>query len=580
VNPLSGLVKMPGPVFAHLVVLVVLACALSLTAFTGRVRPAQKQPRLAMALWVLAASQVALLTLSLTGLVGWPLFEAYASVAEPGVLVLSVLWLAWIWCFPDPSSTADRLLGLSTGVTIFLIVAELFLSVQGSLPALTAALVWAAIGLLVSTAGLVKLIMGRDPSWAAGAGSLSLFWLFLAAYILVERLAGQGMVLILLAQLVAFPSVFWLPLRASSGEQAYESSRIPEGLWESWFRALPELTEGSAGSFPQRLLQLMTQIARADMGIWLSLPAEQGEPVLVSFRSGDDEPRPVTATPDPSVVAFLDQLIGAQEPRHLRHNELTGWLDHVSGDNRDLPVDFLPSRRYAGDHSAILLRESAVPIRNLFGFWRVILETGTIASCWKASAKMKSEEARVRFSKEEPEATAQGRGASAPQRGQTTSLAPSCTLESLAEGTIARVRKAIIAKGLTIALNVPPEGSVQADCAILEDLLSSALAYVCAVCRPEATVLLDLASLQDEDRGRWLFFQARAGFEPSSLAAENPEKLPEPDSALQLSKARSLAKQLGGTVWTESGASARTTIQVFLPVQSGEDLSRVSSSFQ
>lgn len=578
-NPLSALAKMPGPVFVHFVALMVLACALSLAAFAGRIRPAPKHPRLAAALWVLTTFQLALVALSLAGLVGWPLFSTYASVAEPGILVLSVLWLAWIWCFPEPSFTADRLLGLFTGMIIVLIVAGLVLSAQGSLASLTVAVVWASIGLLVSTAGLVKLVLGRDSSWAAGAVSLSLFWVFFAAYLLADWLAGQGMALILLAQLIAFPSAFWLPLRTTASENVYDEDRIPGSLWESWFRALPWLVEGSAASFPHRLLQLMTRLAGADLGVWLSFPAKQGEPVLLSFRSGDDQPRGEDAALDPGALPLLDQLLGAQEPRHLRHDELTAWLDRISRDNRVLPADFLPSPRYSGDRSALLLRKSSIASRNLLDFWHVILEAGTISGCWKISAKMKSEEARARFTKGEP-GTGVRAGASDAVYGRVTSVMPPCSLESLAESTIARTRETLIGKGLTIALNVPPQGSVRADCDALEDLLSTALGYICAISRPEATVLLDLTSLQDEDRSRWLFFQARASFDPSSLSAENLEKVPEPDAALKLSKARSLAKQLGGTVWTEGEPSARATIQVFLPVESGEELSQASSNSQ
>lgn len=574
-NPLSALIEMPGPVFIHMVILVVLAAALSLEMFTERISAVKRQPRLVTTLWVLASFQFALLCLSLAGLLSWPLFETYASVAEPGILVLSVLWLAWVWCFPEPSPTADRLLGLLSGVVVVLIVVELFLTAQGLLEPAIKAIGWASVGLAISLAGLVRLILGRDPLWAAGATSLSLFFVFFAIYGLAERLASQGMAIILLAQLLTFPSTFWLPLRAKSQDSAYKGDRMPNSLWESWLKALPELMNGSAASFPQRLLQAITEMCNASVGVWVSFPPEQAEPVLISYHPGSDRSRGGTTAVDPSVLPRLDQLLSDPQPVHLRGDEVTAWMDHISGDGHTYPADFLPSPRYSGDRSAILLRHSSIRAGNLLDFWRVILQTSTIASCWKISAKMKSEEGQVRFIKGEQghEGPAIRTKVRANRHEQPTNAERFCALESLAESIIARARETIIRKDIAIALNVPPEGSVQADCEILEDLLSTALQYVCTVCRPEATVLLDLASLEDEDRKCWLFFQARASYESPIPGEQDIENASHTDATFQLGRARSLAKQLGGAVWTEGIASARASIQIFLPVMSGENFS-------
>lgn len=224
-NLLSLLTTAPG----NLVYILALAFTL-LGAFPGavlqwRVTGYPQSRRLLGGLALLLAGQLAMFTVS--ALVWANVLSANAlPTLDRAVLVFSLIWIVWLWAFPDSSRIGDTAgIILSVLTLIGLVIGLNFPSQPNTFNASVQGLLWVLFALVVSLAGAVFLVLRKPKHWGTGLA----ITLLIAVGCLLDRVtpnSGDYSGFIRLMSLAAYPLILTILMRFPIPSDGSESDAM------------------------------------------------------------------------------------------------------------------------------------------------------------------------------------------------------------------------------------------------------------------------------------------------------------------------------------------------------------------
>ncbi len=292
------LIVPPGNFIYHVVLVFSVAGTLQ-SAFTHwRSSEFPQARRTMLGLGLLLAAQVAMFGVSGLAWQGLLNPEVSLPVLDRAFSVFSILWITWLWAFPEPSRPADAAAVLLT----------LFLAAVTGLGLLTWAshfstqsynstvddLLWQAASIGLILIGALTLLLRRPNGFGNGLAILVILFLGHAGHLLIQE-DGNYSGIIRLAYLAAYPILLTLPQRfpAPMGALAPGSSseksekRPPE---QKRYSAEPKTihamltlaAESSAPKVSQAIARAIAQTMLADLCFLVYLTDNKNQIVIAS----------------------------------------------------------------------------------------------------------------------------------------------------------------------------------------------------------------------------------------------------------------------------------------------------------
>ena len=208
------LTKAPGNLVYHLVLAFsILSCLQA--ALIGRRMSAQPHTgRLVFGLSMLLIGQAILFFSSSFAWQGVIPERAFLPPLDRAVVLLSIIWITWLWIFPTPARLGDVVTGFLNLGTILLFLftytswsAQLAGQGEGMLWFNSSWMdwTWELAALFIVIIGMAVLLFSRPAGWGFGLGMLSLIAAGAAAHLILAPATGDLSGYVRLGQLAAFP---------------------------------------------------------------------------------------------------------------------------------------------------------------------------------------------------------------------------------------------------------------------------------------------------------------------------------------------------------------------------------------
>jgi signal transduction histidine kinase len=215
---ISLLTNTPGNLVYILVVAFTLIGSLQGAISLWRASGYPQARRMVVGLGLLLLVQLALFLVS--GLMEQHIIQSTAllPVFDRAVMLLSLLWIVWIWAFPEPSRTGDA----ATVLLSFLVVAatifgSVALSSQkpelGTFNNNPQAFYWSLGGAIILALGIVLLISRKPANWGTGLAVTVMALIGFVFDLVARQGSGDFSGIIRFFMLASYPLLLTLPMR-------------------------------------------------------------------------------------------------------------------------------------------------------------------------------------------------------------------------------------------------------------------------------------------------------------------------------------------------------------------------------
>jgi signal transduction histidine kinase len=196
---------------------------------------------------------------------------------DRAIILLGLVWVTWLWAFPEPSRAADSaaaLLSLLIGSAAVLSLTDPSLRLQTSFNPTMQDTVWQLVSIGFILIGALILLIRRPSGWGNGIAFLTLACLGHMVYLSSDRSTGDFPGAVRLAYLAAYPILLTLPQRFPAPSNRPTSVRqeasVPERRRYSTdpktFHALLELAaETHTTKISQAVTRAIAQTMLADL---------------------------------------------------------------------------------------------------------------------------------------------------------------------------------------------------------------------------------------------------------------------------------------------------------------------------
>jgi len=208
-----------GTLFYHLVLVFSIAAALQAAFVHWRSSEFPQARRTMFGLGMLLIAQIGLFLVSGLGFQGMSNLSQFLPPLDRAVALFSLVWMIWLWAFPEPSRPADA----GTWLLSLLVVAALGLSLvaysadptisSGSYNKSTYDTYWQLASVGFALFGLFILSVRRPNSWGYGFAVFLLSFAGHLLYLLIGEAAGDYPGIVRLAHLASYPFLMTLPQR-------------------------------------------------------------------------------------------------------------------------------------------------------------------------------------------------------------------------------------------------------------------------------------------------------------------------------------------------------------------------------
>jgi hypothetical protein len=247
-------------------------------------------------LGMLFLAQIGLFLLSAIGSQGLVNLALILPPLERALTLFALVWMAWLWAFPEPSRAADAATWLFT-----LLVGAAFglsLAVYSAQPTLTSYNlttddgIWQLGSIGFSVFGLFLLLVRRPNGWASGLAVFLLAFAGHLLYMMVGRIDGNFPGLVRVAYMAAYTILMTLPQRfpTPSGGTATTKPDSPFGAERrrystdpKTFHALLALAgESTADKLSQAITRAIAQTMLADLCFLIYLTDNKNQMQIAS----------------------------------------------------------------------------------------------------------------------------------------------------------------------------------------------------------------------------------------------------------------------------------------------------------
>ena len=287
-----------GSLIYHLILVFSLAGALQASFIHWRSSEFPQARRTMFGLGVLLLAQIAIFFLSGVGSQGIINLPLFLPPLDRAFTLFSLLWMIWMWAFPEPSRAADA----ATGLLTLLLISGLALSLtayaqEGTLSSYNPTIydgIWQLASIGVAVFGIFLLAIRRPNGWGYG---LSVFLLAFTGHLLhmiLGRFEGDYPGAVRLTYMAAFPILMTLPQRfpapttgpTSVKQHAPVDERRRYSTDPKTFHALLGLAgESSAEKLSQAITRAIAQTMLADLCFLIYLTDNKNQ---IQIASGYD----------------------------------------------------------------------------------------------------------------------------------------------------------------------------------------------------------------------------------------------------------------------------------------------------
>ncbi|HZM25444.1 MAG TPA: GAF domain-containing protein, partial [Anaerolineales bacterium] len=213
----SVLTQPEGSLIYHLILVFSIAGALQAAFVHWRSSEFPQARRTMFGLGMLLIAQIVLFIISGIGIQGFINLPLFLPPLDRAVTLFSLVWMIWLWAFPEPSRPADAatwLLSLLVGAGLGLgLVAY---SAESSLPPYnqtTYDVLWQVASIAISVFGLFTLLIRRPNGWGYGMAVFLLSFAGHLLHMLFGQADGDFPGAVRLAHMAAYPILMTLPQR-------------------------------------------------------------------------------------------------------------------------------------------------------------------------------------------------------------------------------------------------------------------------------------------------------------------------------------------------------------------------------
>ncbi|GAB4446059.1 MAG: hypothetical protein OHK0041_04400 [Anaerolineales bacterium] len=272
-----------GSVIYHLVLVFSIVSALQSAIFHLRASGFPQARRTVFGLSFLLSAQVALFVLSAFGSEGLINLRLFLPLADRALTLFALVWLIWLWTFPEPSRIADAMAALFS-----LLVAAAFsvgLIVYSQTPSIPYNLTlfdsyWQIASLALAVFGLFLLLVRRPNGWGNGMAVFLLAFAGHLLHLIFGRTDGDFPGAVRLAYMAAYPVLMTLaqrfpappPVRTTIKPTAPSEERRRYSTDPKTFHALLALAaETSVDKLSQSITRAIAQTLLADLAFLIYL---------------------------------------------------------------------------------------------------------------------------------------------------------------------------------------------------------------------------------------------------------------------------------------------------------------------
>lgn len=292
----SVLTEAPGSLIYHLILVFSIAGALQAAFVHWRSSEFPQARRTMFGLGILLIAQIGLFLIGGFGIQGYLNLNLFLPPLDRAVTLFSLVWLIWLWAFPEPSRPADA----GTWLLSLLITAALVLSlvVYSTEPSLTSYnqtsydTYWQLASIGLSLAGLFVLGARRPNGWGYGVAMFLLSFAGHLLHMMVGRTDGDFPGAVRLAHMAAYPILLTLPQRFPSPANRLTSVKqqdAPVGERRKYstdpktFHALLALAgESATDRLSQAITRAIAQTMLADLCFLIYLTENNTQMQIVS----------------------------------------------------------------------------------------------------------------------------------------------------------------------------------------------------------------------------------------------------------------------------------------------------------
>ncbi|GAB4504840.1 MAG: hypothetical protein Fur0043_18340 [Anaerolineales bacterium] len=294
----SLLADPPGNLIYHLVLVFSIAGALQAAFIHWRMSAFPQARRTVIGLTVLMLPQVLLFIISGLGWQGILNLAVFLPPLDRAVTLISLVWIFWLWAFPEPSRAADAATVL---LTLFVVTAlALALAAWGGQPAgmpynTTAQdFLWQAVTLGFLALSALILFVRRPNGWGNGFAMLLLAFVGHSLHLIFGRQGGNYPGLVRMAGMAMYPFLltlaqrFPMPAAASPSEaparkEAPAAERRIYSTDPKTFHALIALAaETNADKVSHAITRAIAQTVLADLCFLIYLTDNKNQLVVAS----------------------------------------------------------------------------------------------------------------------------------------------------------------------------------------------------------------------------------------------------------------------------------------------------------
>jgi signal transduction histidine kinase len=216
----SVLTEPAGSLIYHLILVFSIAGALQAAFVHWRSSEFPQARRTMFGLGILLVAQIGLFLISGLGIQGLLNLRLVLPPLDRAVTLFSLVWLIWLWAFPEPSRPADA----GTWLLSLLVMAALGLSIvaYSAEPSLSTynqtvyEAYWQLASIGFSLFGLFILGVRRPNGWGYGIAMFLLSFAGHLLYLMIGRIEGDFPGAVRLAHMAAYPILMTLPQRFPS----------------------------------------------------------------------------------------------------------------------------------------------------------------------------------------------------------------------------------------------------------------------------------------------------------------------------------------------------------------------------
>jgi len=292
----SLLADPPGNLLYHLVLVFSISGALQAAFIHWRISAFPQARRTVIGLTILMLPQVILFVISGLGWQGIINLTVFLPPLDRAMTLIGLVWLIWLWSFPEPNRAIDA----GTILLTLFIITGLALSLAAwgdqapsTLYNTTAQeLVWQVASLLLIAVGVIVLVVRRPNGWVNGLAVLILAMIGHSLHLVFGRTDGNYPGVIRVAYMAVYPFLMTLPQRfpmpASSRpttikQDAPVEERRHYSTDPKTFHALLAL---AAETDPDKISQAITrgiaQTLLADLCFLIYLPEDKNQLIIAS----------------------------------------------------------------------------------------------------------------------------------------------------------------------------------------------------------------------------------------------------------------------------------------------------------